>query len=64
MAQLDYYRNFQVNEAAEAAAERRYHANHVCNETCPPAGKCAIHGIVGDDCDEACLEATKPQLFR
>lgn len=48
---------------AIAAAERQFHANHVCNDSCPKAF-CPIHGVVGDHCDENCLEALRAREGR
>jgi hypothetical protein len=47
---------------AEAAAERLAHMDHDCSQHLPQPF-CAIHDTVGEQCDENCLEATRPDLF-
>ena len=46
---------------AEAAGRRDLHMRHDCRDHAAP---CVLHGVAREDCDENCLEAARPDLFR
>jgi len=54
----------QFEKDALAGGERKVHEQHDCLAHGCPIAPCAIHGVAGEDCDENCLFATRPELFK